>query len=59
VQSRIAIAERAFQLARSGTVSNLDDIRRALRREGYKADALQGLFFTVSFAQSSEPNVSA
>jgi hypothetical protein len=42
VQSGISIAERAFQLARSGTVSSLDEIRRALRREGYKADTLQG-----------------
>lgn len=42
MQNGVSEVERAFQLARSGTVSTLDDIRRALRREGYKADALQG-----------------
>jgi hypothetical protein len=29
--------ERAFQLARSGQVSTIDDIRKVLRREGYDA----------------------
>jgi hypothetical protein len=42
MQSDVSEIERAFQLARSGTVSNLDDIKRALNREGYIADKLQG-----------------
>jgi hypothetical protein len=33
--------ERAFQLAKSGEVSNLDDIRKTLKQEGYDADVGQ------------------
>ena len=29
--------ERAFQLARSGSVQTLDDLRRRLKSEGYEA----------------------
>jgi len=42
MQSGVPITERAFQLARSGTVSSVDEIRRALNREGYQANELQG-----------------
>jgi hypothetical protein len=38
----VGVTERAFQIAGSGAVSNVLDIRRALHREGYAADALQG-----------------
>lgn len=34
--------ERAFQLARSGEVSGLTEIRRALDREGYSGDQIEG-----------------
>ena len=34
--------ERAFQLARSGQVSQLKEIVSALRREGYSPDQIQG-----------------
>ena len=34
--------ERAFQLAGSGTITNLSDIRKALKSEGYHDDELQG-----------------
>ncbi|HLW90772.1 MAG TPA: hypothetical protein VKS78_05660 [Roseiarcus sp.] len=34
--------ERAFQLAKSGQVAGLDDIRAVLKREGYSADQVQG-----------------
>jgi hypothetical protein len=33
--------ERAFQLAKSGKVSNLDDIRKMLKQEGYDASVVQ------------------
>jgi hypothetical protein len=33
--------ERAFQLARSGKVSSLDDIRKALKQEGYDPSVVQ------------------
>jgi hypothetical protein len=33
--------ERAFQLAKSGKVSNLDDIRKTLKQEGYDARVVQ------------------
>jgi hypothetical protein len=33
--------ERAFQLAKSGKVSNLDDIRKTLKQEGYDANVVQ------------------
>jgi hypothetical protein len=32
---KVSALERAFQLARSGRVSNIDDIRKILKREGY------------------------
>jgi hypothetical protein len=31
----VTALERAFQLAKSGKVSNLDDIRKTLKQEGY------------------------
>jgi hypothetical protein len=37
---RVSPLERAFQLARSGQVSKLDDLRKTLKQEGYDADAL-------------------
>jgi hypothetical protein len=42
MQSGVPITERAFQLARSGTVSTVADVKRTLHREGYDANALQG-----------------
>jgi hypothetical protein len=42
MQSGVSVTERAFQLARSGSVSTVDDIRRALNREGYQANELHG-----------------
>ena len=38
MQTRVSITQRAFEIARSGSVSNVQDIRRALQREGYAAD---------------------
>jgi hypothetical protein len=35
MDSKISALERAFQLARSGQVSKIEDIKRKLRREGY------------------------
>jgi hypothetical protein len=37
----VAAWERAFQLAKSGKVSNLDDIRKTLKQEGYDANVVQ------------------
>ena len=34
--------ERAFELARSGHVTNVDDIRAQLKREGYEQDSVVG-----------------
>jgi hypothetical protein len=34
--------ERAFQLARSGRVAKVDDIRKQLRQEGYDERAVDG-----------------
>jgi hypothetical protein len=34
--------ERAFELARSGVCSSVDDIRRRLRAEGYSIQTLEG-----------------
>jgi hypothetical protein len=34
--------ERAFQLARSGQVSGLSEIVKALSREGYSANQIEG-----------------
>ena len=34
--------ERAFALAKSGTCSGLEDIRRQLRTEGYALHSLEG-----------------
>ncbi len=37
---KISALERAFQLARSGRVIDVDDIRQELRREGYDERAV-------------------
>jgi hypothetical protein len=34
---KVSALERAFQLAKSGQVSNVEDIRTRLKREGYDA----------------------
>ncbi|TCP71362.1 hypothetical protein [Sphingomonas sp. PP-CE-1G-424] len=34
---QITTVERAFELARSGTCSSVNDLRQRLRREGYDA----------------------
>jgi hypothetical protein len=36
-ERRLGTVERAFQLARSGRFSRLDDLRRALRHEGHES----------------------
>jgi hypothetical protein len=51
MQSGVSVTERAFEMARSGSVSTIVDIRRALHREGYDANALQGrVLFKQLFA---------
>ena len=39
---RVTALERAFQLARSGKVSGLSDIRKVLNREGYSENQVDG-----------------
>ena len=39
---RVAALERAFQLARSGQVTRIDEIRKQLRREGYDDRVVEG-----------------
>ena len=34
--------ERAFQLARSGRIANVDEIKKRLRQEGYDQLAVEG-----------------
>jgi hypothetical protein len=40
MDSNLSALERAFQLARSGQVSNVEDIRKRLKHEGYDANAV-------------------
>jgi hypothetical protein len=42
MQSGVPITERAFQIARSGSVSTVADVKRVLHREGYDTNELQG-----------------
>lgn len=35
IDSRPGIVERAYQIARTGRAANVDDIKAALKREGY------------------------
>lgn len=39
---KVAALERAFQLAKSGRVARIEDIRKQLRREGYDDRAVDG-----------------
>jgi hypothetical protein len=34
---QLSLIERAFQIARSGQARTIDDVRRALSREGFEA----------------------
>ena len=38
----VTAIERAFQLARSGSVRNIRDIKKALKREGYSLEPIEG-----------------
>jgi hypothetical protein len=42
MQHKMTALERAFQLARSGQVSGLSEIRRMLDREGYSGSQIEG-----------------
>jgi hypothetical protein len=42
MDQRMTALERAFQLARSGTVAGLTEIIRSLEREGYSATQIEG-----------------
>jgi hypothetical protein len=35
MESKVTALERAFQLARSGRMTKIDDIKKRLKREGY------------------------
>jgi hypothetical protein len=39
---RMTALERAFQIAKSGEVSGLTEIVKALKREGYSPDQIEG-----------------
>jgi hypothetical protein len=39
---KVSSLERAFQLARSGQVASIDDIKKRLKREGYEEKAVDG-----------------
>jgi hypothetical protein len=42
MESGVSAVERAFQLARSSRVKDVNEIRMVLHREGYDASQLQG-----------------
>jgi hypothetical protein len=42
MQPNLTAIERAFQLAKSGGVESVEDIRRALAKEGYSVEYVQG-----------------
>ena len=42
MDQRMTALERAFQLAKSGQVSRVEEITNALYREGYSRDRIQG-----------------
>ena len=39
---RMTVLQRAFQLARSGHILTMGEIRDAVRREGYSTDQIEG-----------------
>jgi hypothetical protein len=39
---KVSALERAFQLARSGGVAKVDDIKKQLKQEGYDESAMDG-----------------
>jgi hypothetical protein len=42
VKQTLTAIERAFELARSGHMTSVDDIRAQLKREGYEQDSVVG-----------------
>jgi len=42
MDQKMTALERAFQLARSGTVAGLSEIATSLNREGYHANQIEG-----------------
>jgi hypothetical protein len=42
VNQKITALERAFQLAKSGSVTRLSEIATSLNREGYSANQIEG-----------------
>ena len=43
--SDIPILQRAYQLARSGACTNVSDVRRQLKQEGYEGQSIDGHTF--------------
>jgi hypothetical protein len=39
VDSKVSALERAFQLARSGRLATVDDIKKQLKQEGYEVSS--------------------
>ena len=44
MHQRMTSMERAFDLARSGRFTSLNEVMTSLNREGYSADQIQGPF---------------
>jgi hypothetical protein len=42
MQPHVTPLERAFELAKSGRMATIDDIKKSLKREGYSTDQLTG-----------------
>lgn len=46
MKAGVAPLERAFQLARSGSVGNVTELKTALKREGYSSEVIEGRTLT-------------
>lgn len=42
MEKRLSAIERAFELAKSGTVKTLDELKQVLNREGFLASTIEG-----------------
>ena len=51
MESKVTALERAFQLARSGRMATIDDIRKRLKQEGYDAWVVTGPSLTMQLRE--------
>ena len=58
MDQKMTAVERAFQLARSGSVAGLAEITTSLNREGYYANQIEGRFSSDNWPISSRRRAS-